>query len=116
MEESFFKQRNEGGKFTANGSAVHRARKSAGLTQLEVEQRMRLLGYYLPQSYISMIENNRYRWGFSERMAAALAAALGVGLTDIMGCRLLTQTDLAVINDLSSRLAALGGTGASRSA
>jgi len=35
----------------------------AGLTQAEVARRMRVLGYYLPQPYISKLEYGEYPWG-----------------------------------------------------
>ena len=86
--DSFFGLRNEGGRLSVDGTLVKRARRVAWLTQAEVASRMRLLGYYLPQPYVSLLERGRYRWGFTERMATALAAALGVGVSQITGGRL----------------------------
>jgi transcriptional regulator with XRE-family HTH domain len=102
--EKFFNLRNESGGLRLDAASVKRARLAAGLTQAEVARRVRLLGYYLPQPYVSLLERGLYRWGFTERMAAALAAALGVGPSDITGGRLLTTTDIQRIRGLVSQL------------
>lgn len=104
MEEQFFPVRNEGGPIKVNAAAVRRARYKAGLTQEKLARRMKLLGYFLPQSYVSRIENNGYPWGLSERMATALAAALGVGLTTITGGKLLSEAASEHAQDLLTQL------------
>ena len=76
----------------------------AGLTQAEVARRMRVLGYYLPQPYISKREYGEYPWGFTERKATALAAALGVALADITESRLFTSAEEELIRGLVSQL------------
>lgn len=104
MDREFFSQRNESGPLVVDGSAVRRARVSAGLTQAEVAWRMELLGYFLSQPYVSFLENGRYPWGFSERMATALAAALGIGVSEITGGRLLSKADVRRVRELASEL------------
>lgn len=93
MTEQFFMTRNEGGSIKVDGRAVRKARYAAGLTQKQLAERMWLLGYTLSQPYVSMIETSQYPWGLSERMATALGAALGVGLTTITGGSLLTEAE-----------------------
>src|SRR5258708_34632704 len=73
----FFPLRNEGGPVSVEGVAVRRARWAADLAQAEVSERVRRLGYFLPQPYVSAVERGRYRRGFSERRVAGLAAAVG---------------------------------------
>jgi transcriptional regulator with XRE-family HTH domain len=102
--EKFFDLRNEGGPLQVDGAAVQRARWAAGLTQAGLARRVQLLGYYLPQPYVSKLEHGEYRWGFTERMAAALAAALGVGVSEITGGRLLTTADAQSIRELVGQL------------
>lgn len=109
--ENFFDLRNEGGRLAVDGVAVARARWAAGLTQAEVARRMRLLGYFLPQPYVSMLERGEYRWGFTERMATALASALGVGVSEITGGRLLTAADVQRVQGLVGQLDDLAGPG-----
>ena len=102
--ENFFNLRNEGGRLRADGASVKRARIAAGLTQAVLASRMRLLGYYLPQPSVSLLERGLCRLGLTERMAAALAAALGVGLSDIVGGRVLTTADIHRFQGLVSQL------------
>lgn len=102
--DRFFDFRNEGGELEVDGVSVGRARRAAGLTQAEVARRVRLLGYFLPQPYVSKLERGEYRWGFTERMATALAAALGVGISEITGGRLLMTADVQRIRKLVSQL------------
>jgi transcriptional regulator with XRE-family HTH domain len=101
---NFFEMRNETGPLAVDGRAVRRARSAARLTQADVESRMTVLGYYLPQPYVSKLENGRYPWGFTERMASALAAALGVGISEITGGRLLSREDICQVRGLVSQL------------
>ena len=98
--EKFFNLRNESGLVQPDGASVRRARLMAGLTQAEVGRRMRVLGYYLPQPHVSKLEHGEYPWGFTERMAAALAAALGVALSDVTESRLLTRAEEQRIQEL----------------
>jgi transcriptional regulator with XRE-family HTH domain len=100
----FFKLRNETGSLRVDGAAVRRIRYAYGLTQAEVADRMDVLGYKLPQPYVSRLERGEYPWGFTERMATALAAALGVGVSDIAGGRLLTVQDTQRILELVEQL------------
>jgi hypothetical protein len=58
----------------------------------------------LPQPYVSKLEHGEYPWGFTERMAAALAAALGVALSDVTESRLLTRAEEQRIQELVSQL------------
>jgi transcriptional regulator with XRE-family HTH domain len=104
MSDSFFAMRNEGGPLHVDGCAVYRARRVAGLTHAELAQRMRMLGYFLSQPYVSLVENGRYRWGFTERMATALAAALGVEITQITGGRLLSPGQARQIRQLTDEI------------
>ena len=76
----------------------------AGLTQAEVARRIRVLGYYLPQPYISKLEYGEYPWGFTERKVTALAAPLGVALTDIAESRLFTNAEEELIRGQVSQL------------
>ncbi len=101
--ENFFVMRNESGRLRVDGDAVRRARHAAGLTQSDVASRMSMLGYFMPQPYVSMVERGKYPWGFTDRMATALAAALGVGIEQIAGVRL-TLTDAQQIQMLVSQL------------
>jgi transcriptional regulator with XRE-family HTH domain len=87
-----------------DGASVQRARYTAGLTQAQLASRIDLLGYYLPQPYISKLERGEYRWGFTERMAVALAAALGVGIREITGSSLLTMEDAQRMRELVDQL------------
>ncbi len=103
----FFNLRNETGPLRVDGEAVKRARCAAGMTQAEVAARMDLPGYALPQPYVSNLEHGKYRWGFSERMASALASALGVGVSEIAGGRLLAVWDAQRIRELVDQLGAL---------
>ncbi|MGH3179018.1 MAG: helix-turn-helix domain-containing protein [Streptosporangiaceae bacterium] len=100
----FFDLRNEGGKLSVDGRAVRKARLAAGLTQADLSSRMSLLGYFLTQPYVSTVERGRYPYGFTERMATALAAALGVGVSELTGGRLLTEADVQHVRELTSRL------------
>jgi transcriptional regulator with XRE-family HTH domain len=100
----FFAERNEAGRVAVDGKLVLRARSAAGLTQAQVAGRMKLLGYFLPQSYVSRIERGSYPWGLTERMATALATALGVGVSAITGGRLLSQEDIRCCRDLTNKL------------
>ncbi len=109
--ERFFAERNEDGRLVLDGSAVLRARAAAGLTQAEVSQRVNLLGYMFPQPYVSMVERNRYPWGFTERMATAIAAVLGVGLTKITGGRLISRADANEVQTMLNKIDALAGSG-----
>jgi transcriptional regulator with XRE-family HTH domain len=102
--EQFFKVRNETGRLRVDGVSVRRARWNANLTQADIANRMRRLGYYLPQPYVSMLERGRYPWGFTERMATALAAALGVGVSQIVGGNALTSEDTQLVRHLVSQL------------
>lgn len=102
--EKFFDLRNESGPLAVDGAVVKRARRTAGLTQAELARRVKLLGYYLPQPYISKLEHGEYRWGFTGRMATALAAALGVAVSEITGGRMLTMTDAQRIRDLLGQM------------
>lgn len=102
--DKFFEIRNESGPLAVDGAAVKRARWTAGLTQAELARRVSLLGYYLPQPYISKLERGEYGWGFTERMATALAAALGVAVSDIVGGRMLAMTDAQRIRDLLGQM------------
>jgi transcriptional regulator with XRE-family HTH domain len=102
--ERFFRLRNEGGSLRVDGASVRRARWEARLTQAELADRVGLLGYYLPQPYVSKLERGEYRWGFTERMATALAAALGVGISQITDGPLLTIADAQRIRELVGQL------------
>ncbi len=102
--ERFFELRNEGGPLSVDGRAVARIRRAAGLTQAQVASQVESLGYYLPQPYVSRLERGEYPWGFSERMACALASALGVGVTELTGGRLMTKADIQHIRGLASQL------------
>src|SRR5260370_29696646 len=108
-KDKFFPLRNDTGRLSLDGSAVRRARLTAELTQAEVTQRMRLLGYDLSQPYVSAVERSCYRWGFSERMAAALAAALGVGVSQLTGGRLVSKADARKVRELADQLNSLAG-------
>jgi hypothetical protein len=101
--DRFFTLRNEAGRLRVDGGAVRRARWTAGLTQAEIASRMERLGYYLPQPYVSLVERGKYRWGFTERMATALAATLGIGASEITGVPL-TLADAQRIRELVSEL------------
>jgi transcriptional regulator with XRE-family HTH domain len=101
---NFFSLRNEGGSLWVDGASVRRTRYAAELTQNEVSRRMLVLGYYLPQPYVSALERGKYRWGFTERMATALAAALGVGISDITDASLLTPRDVQRVRRLVGQL------------
>jgi hypothetical protein len=101
--DRFFTPRNEAGRLRVDGSAVRRARWAACLTQADIASRMERLGYYLPQPYVSLLESGKYRWGFTERMATALAATLGVGTSEITGAAL-TLADAQRIPELVSEL------------
>lgn len=109
--EGFFDVRNEDGNVMLEGEAVARARYAAQLTQAEVARRMKLLGYFLPQPYVSELERGKYRWGFTERKATALAAALGVGICDITGGRLLEACDVQHIQRLLTEVDGVVGPG-----
>lgn len=102
--ERFFDLRNEGGPLRVDGASVRRARWAAGLTQAQLARRIDLLGYYLPQPYISKLEHGEYRWGFTERMVTALAAALGIAVSEITGRRPLTMADAERIGELVRQL------------
>lgn len=102
--ERLFELRNEAGRLTLDGRAVARARQAAGLTQAQVASRADLLGYFLPQPYVSKLERGEYPWGFSERMACALAAALGVGVSELTRGRLMTRDDVHHIRGLVSQI------------
>ena len=104
MTTQFFPLRNESGPLQLDASAVYRARRAAGLTQAEVSHRMKLLGYFLTQPYVSFLENGRYRWGFTERMATALATALGVGVSELTGGRLMSSTEVERALGLTSQV------------
>ena len=106
---NFFDLRNESGQLAVDGAAVKRARLTAGLTQAELARRVGLLGYYLPQPYVSKLEHGEYAWGFTERMATALSAALGVAVSEITGGRMLTMTDAQRIRDLLGQMDSLLG-------
>jgi transcriptional regulator with XRE-family HTH domain len=93
---------------------MYRARLAANLTQKQLSRRMQQLGYFLTQPYVSMIENGRYRWGFTERMATALATALGVGLTTLTGGRLLSRTDAQQLHQLTGQIDEIVGPGVSK--
>jgi hypothetical protein len=62
------------------------------------------LGYELPQPYISLLENGRYRFGFTERMVTSLASALGVGITDLTGGRLLSRAEAQRLHELTGQM------------
>src|SRR5260370_15195585 len=100
----FFPLRNEGGPVSVEGVAVRRARWAADLAQAEVSERVRRLGYFLPQPYVSAVERGRYRWGFTERMVTALAAALGVGVSEITGGRLLSKAQVSQVRELTRQV------------
>jgi transcriptional regulator with XRE-family HTH domain len=104
MNDQFFRTRNEGGPLSLNGSAVCRARREANLTQKQLASRMWQLGYELPQPYISLLENGRYRFGFTERMVTSLASALGVGITDLTGGRLLSRAEAQRLHELTGQM------------
>jgi transcriptional regulator with XRE-family HTH domain len=104
MSDQFFPLRNEGGPLQLDGLAVYRARRAAGLTQAELARRMTTLGYFLTQPYLSLLENGRYRWGFSERMATAFAAALGVGVSELTGGRLMSRAEVQRTHELTSQV------------
>jgi transcriptional regulator with XRE-family HTH domain len=102
--DRFFNLRNESGRVSVDGASVRSARRTAGLTQAQVARRMELLGYFLPQPYVSKLEHGEYRWGFTEKMATALAAALGVALSKITGGQMLTTEDAQRIRELVTQL------------
>lgn len=104
MVDSFFDMRNEGGGLSVDGASVRTARQVAGLTQTQLSRRVALLGYFLPQPYVSRLERGEYPWGFTERMATALASALGVGISEITGGRLFTAADAQRIRKLVDQL------------
>jgi transcriptional regulator with XRE-family HTH domain len=106
--KKFLVTRNETGRLRVDGSAVRHARNAAGLTQNDVASRMSVLGYFLPQPYVSMVEHGKYPWGFTDRKATALAAALGVGVGEITGVRL-TLADAQHIQQLVSQLGEVVG-------
>ncbi len=89
---------------SVEGVAVRRARWAADLAQAEVSERVRRLGYFLPQPYVSAVERGRYRWGFTERMVTALAAALGVGVSEITGGRLLSKAEVSQVRELTRQV------------
>jgi len=70
------------GGLSLDGGAVRRAREAAKLTQSEVSSRMLRLDWRLNQSQVSMVERNDCR--LSEAAATALAAVLGVGLSEVL--------------------------------
>jgi transcriptional regulator with XRE-family HTH domain len=106
--EKFFVTRNETGRLRLDGSAVRLARHAADLTQSDVATRMNVLGYFMPQPYVSMLEHGKYPWGFTDRMATALAATLGVGVGKIAGVRL-TLADAQNIQRLVIQLGEVVG-------
>src|ERR1022692_4193939 len=94
MSDQFSPVRNEGGPLQLDGLAVYRARRAAELTQTAVARRTMMLGYFLTQPYVSLLENDSYRWRFSERMATAFAAAIGVGVSELTSGRLMSRADV----------------------
>lgn len=68
------------GGLSLDGGAVRRAREAAKLTQSEVSSRMLRLDWRLNRP--SMVERNECR--LSEAAATALAAVLGVGLSEVL--------------------------------
>lgn len=76
MNGRFFPLRNEGGPLHLDGLAVHRARRAAGLTQAQLAHRTILLGYFLPQPYVSLLEHGRPPGGTQEaRLGNSSSAA-----------------------------------------
>ena len=69
------------GGLSLDGGAVRRAREAAKLTQSEVSSRMLRLDWRLNRP-VSMVERNECR--LSEAAATALAAVLGVGLSEVL--------------------------------
>jgi transcriptional regulator with XRE-family HTH domain len=104
IPDQFFPTRNEAGDLAIDAPAVRSARVAARLTQQELSQRMLLLGYQLSQPCISKIEHGQLPWGFTGRMATALAAALGVEVTAITGGCLLTRVDVAHVRNLTGQI------------
>lgn len=85
--------RSESGPFDTSGSAVRSARVAAGLKQAEIADRVQALGINVSQGWISQLERGQKMRGLSERLVTALAAALGVGVTEITGGSLLSREE-----------------------
>jgi hypothetical protein len=70
---------------------------------------MEKLGYALSQSYVSRAEYGTCPHKFSEREVTALAAILGVGITEITGCRLIADKEAGRARELTNELNGLLG-------
>lgn len=94
---------------TVDGVAVRTARKAARLSQAQVAQRMNYLGYSLPQPYVCRVEMDTCPHSFTEPEVTALAAVLGVGISEIANCRLLMNHEVGRVHELTSELDGLLG-------
>jgi transcriptional regulator with XRE-family HTH domain len=108
MNQSFYIQR-DSCVLKVDGHAVLGAWKAAGLSQTAVARRMEEFGYHLSQAYVSRIEHNTCPHRFHEREATALAAVLGVGITEITICRLLAGKEVGRVRELTHELEDLLG-------
>lgn len=97
----FYDRLSENGLWAVNGAAVLRARRMARLTQADVADRMKELGRPLSQPSISRLERGEYVSLFNEREITALAAALGVGLSEISGGQRLTRAEMKLLWELA---------------